>query len=890
MRIAHASSFLTAPLALATAGLLALVAAGCNSGSKTANSERTPCLGGEAFCIVGCDLGCTQSGCSVSAIAENQRLKFRFSDRVLMSSVNSASISIRTPTGNAPEGDYLISGSEVTFVPRVRTVSGVSTFGFQRNETYIVTLAGGATAPFGVKSLSGVPLSQEFTCTVVASLGILDEDQQPPRVTLVAPTNLTSAPVDTTVVLRWSELIDTTALRGLLGATTPVRFTLRRTFTVGGVRYCDRDGTGIVLEGLPQLDTQTVNGVLVTVLTFRPPVTLPGESCLEVMVSADVRDLSGRAGETTVFRILTESGVSTPISFHETFATSEFFDPELSSNPWSNGARPGLLGGDGRHGSFDPALGQPIGAQEYRWDTTQFTIPASSSLDGQEYVVTDGKFYFTDFKLPAGVIVNFVGSLPPQIHVTGKALIEGSLRLNGAAMTNFNSFGVTGSIAPVIPGQTGGTPGAGGGRGGNGGNECQGTGPSGCNGSNGEDVRLLAGHAYAASAINTGGRGSTMNPATGPGTTGVPNVNTALILSAYRSAFAFPGGGGGFTTQGTSGSVSPLVGISIGTNPGLANSFSLFPFPPVSPPPDYTSLNHFLVGGSGGGGGGSHPFGLISSNANLYCAGSGGSGGGGALALRTGSDLLVSSAASLQARGGQGVLIRGNDPNVSTNNINWGVSCPGGGGSGGSFVLQSGGNLTVAGPINTTGGNGSSTGQITFLAALNVVSQAGAGSPGFYRLESAGSLNYTATGSVPAYNPAQNAGTLTDRDSYTTCVSVWRTTNRVFPPQWLGYELDVDTDGNGTVDITYTDSGAVGTQLANDPLGPVMIRFQGAQMTPPSTEPISGTIGRWRFGVGTNAGPGIHLDSPIGFRFMLTFNRRDFPNCVVRDLRVSART
>ena len=112
----------------------------------------------------------------------------------------------------------------------------------------------------------------------------------------------------------------------------------------------------------------------------------------------------------------------------------------------------------------------------------------------------------------------------------------------------------------------------------------------------------------------------------------------------------------------------------------------------------------------------------------------------------------------------------------------------------------------------------------------------------------------------------------------------------MFPPQWLRYEMQVDTDGDGNVDVTYTDSGEVGTSLANDPAGPVTVRFQGAQMSQSSTEPIAGTLGRWRFGVGTSAGPGINQDSPIGFRFLLTFNRRDFPNCVVRDLRVFARS
>lgn len=883
MRHAHSLQVLS--------GLLALTFAACSGGgsSDSTSSVRVRCAGGESFCLYSCDLGCTQIGCAITEIAENQKLKFTFSDRLAASSVNGSSVSIRTVTGVAPEGDLLVNGSVLTFVPRVRTVNGISTFGFQRNETYIITLAGGPSSPFGVRNSAGAPLQHEFTCTVVASRGIIDDDQQPPSSELVAPDPSTPAPLDPTIVLRFSELIDTTPLRGTLNASSPIRYTLRRTKTVNGALACDRDAAGIVLLGIPRLSTEHVGDHDVTVVSFKPTVQLPGESCVEVSVTADLRDLSGRQANAATFQFFTQVGVSTPLQYNETFASGANMDPDVSGGVWSNGAHPGQIGGDGRHGHFDPALGG-LPSADYTWDTTSVTIPASLTPSGQAIQVTDGKFYFTDFTLPAGTTINFVGPVPPQIYVRGRANVQGTIKLNGAAMTTFNGRGATTTTAPFQPGQAGGIPGAGGGRGGAGGNECQGGGPiivngvTLTNGQNGEDVKLLAGHAYAVNAVNTGGRGSGMNPPTG-----IAAPNTPALTTIYRAYFAPGGSGGGYTNAGGLPSVTAITNLQVGTAPAAGSAFSLFPYPPVSPPSGYSSLNHFVVGGSGGGGGGTHAFGTLTIGASdVYIAGAGGSGGGGALALRSGGDLSVGSTASLQAKGGAGVLIRGNDATATTN-VNWGVTSPGGGGSGGSFLLQSGANLTMLGGIDTSGGDGSRTGQI-FTAAFNVTSAAGAGSPGFYRLESLGNLTVGSATKIPAYNASLNAGTLTDHDSLSGCLSLWRTTNLIFPPQWIRYELDVDTDGDGVTDVTYTDSGAAGTQVANDPLGPVTIRFQGGQIAQGETTPTEGTVGAWRYGIGAGAVPGIGLDSATGFRFEMTFNTGTYPNCVVKELRVFART
>ncbi|MCK5940602.1 MAG: hypothetical protein KAI24_01435, partial [Planctomycetes bacterium] len=512
----------------------ALVFTSCGSGGGDASSSlRIRCLGGQAFCIISCDLGCSQTGCSVTEIAENQRLRFKFSDAVDPASVNGASISIRTATGVAPAGDFQVSGNEVVFVPRVTTANGVSTFGFKRNESYIITLAGGSSIAQSVKNLAGDGLSQEFSCSVVASLGILDEDQLPPTVDLIAPTQLVNAPVNPTIVLRFSELIDTTPLQVSLGEASPIRVVLRGQLPNG---LCDAEAEGIALGGLPQLSTELVGQREVTVVTFTPTVQLPGNSCITVRVTADLRDLSGRSAIPAKFVILTQAGVSTPIEVVETFASNAKQQPVVSGGIWGGaqgpGARPGVIGGDGRHGSFDPTLGNPVGANTYEWNSDLFVIPQSVSLTGQEYTITDGRFYFTDFIVPEGTTVRFTGTVAPVIRVRGDVQIAGTIDVNGRDLpfTIQTSGPATGqrvsvfnarignSTTPVMPGTAGG-PGAG--RGGNGAQEGNDQGPiivGGINltdGQPGEDVGLRAGHAYAGNAIGTGGVGSIQTPATG---------------------------------------------------------------------------------------------------------------------------------------------------------------------------------------------------------------------------------------------------------------------------------------------------------------------------------------------------------------------------------------
>lgn len=885
-----------------------LAFSGCGGGGDASSSLRIPCPGGQAFCVSECDLGCNGTGFSITEIAENQPIRFRFSDEVDPQTVNGSSISIRTATGVAPAGDFSVSGAEVVFIPRVTTTNGVSSFGFQRNESYIITLAGGGSIAQSVKNLAGDGLSQEISGQVVASRGILDEDQQPPSVELVAPTNLFNAPVNPTIVLRFSELIDTTPLQVPLGQASPIRVVLRGQLPSG---LCDSEAEGTALSGLPQLSTELVGQQEVTVVTFTPSVQLPGKSCLTVRVTADLRDLSGRSAVPAKFVILTQEGASTPIEITENFQDAAQQEPLVSGGVWSNGARPGVIGGDGRHGSFDPQLGVPIGGNTFEWNTDQFVIPQSSSLTGLEYTVTDGQFFFTDFVVPEGTTIRFTGSIPPVIRVRGDVDIAGNIDINGedlpfAIQTAGPATGLRASlfnartatlVTPAMPGTAGGP---GGGRGGDGGQEGNNLGALAVhNGQPGGDVGVGAGHAYAGNIAGTGGQGGLQTPATGVWPPGPPTVGPGNGI--YCGYFCPGGAGGGFGLAGSqaaapdySNPLQPLTTTPIASG-GVA--FGLLPFPPAGAPAGYTSLDHFIVGGSGGGGGGSHGYGLIVVNGGpiqneRWIAGHAGSGGGGAAAIRCGGVMTIAATATLSSRGGEGVVISGDNPLAASTTFDYGVSSPGGGGSGGSYLLQAGKSLSFAGTMDTSGGEGSTVGFIN-NAIQAVTGSGGDGSDGFFRLESEGAIAFGGVSS-PAYVPGSNSGALTDRDSLSGDASLWYSTGLVFPPTWERYELDVDTDGDGVVDVTYTDSGEPGTQKAYEIGGPVtlplIIEFQGAELDQSGTTPIPGTIKPWREGVGSSAGPGIQLDSITGFRFRATYNRGLFPNMAVKQLRVYART
>ena len=590
-------------------------------------------------------------------------------------------------------------------------------------------------------------------------------------------------------------------------------------------------------------------------------------------------------------------------SIVESFLDSSNQDQSASGGTWGGsqgpGARVGLVGGDGRHGSFDPTLGTALGNNQYVWNTDNFVIPASSTTSGVQETVTDGRFFFSDMIIPNGTRIRFVGSVSPVLYVRGRAQINGIIEVNGVDAPGIlqTTGAAVGEVTTTfdalssLVGQPGSLGGVGGGQGGTGGNRCMNTGPTISGGINvtdgqpGADVRVSAGHAYMGSATGTGGVGGLLTPTTGMW----PPINVPTVGGILYCAYFSPGGsGGGFHSPGG----TPDVPVYTGTSTGVAVStapvagglmFGLMPYPPVGAPSTYTSLEHFTIGGSGGGGGGSHGYGIIvvTNPAVKFMAGHGGTGGGGAVAIRSGGPLVIGPTALLTARGGDGVVINGT---ASTGN-----SSPGGGGSGGSFLMQSGQSVSIAGTVDARGGVGSRN-DFVLNVLQRVEAAAGDGAPGFFRMEAPSSNVAFGGTSTPAYVATTMGGNLTDRDDRTGDRSQWYANVAPLPPVWDRYELDVDLDGNGTVDVTYDDSGAPGTILASEPNGPItlplIIKFQGSQLDPITGEPIAGTVGPWRPGIGSGAGTGVYLDSATSVRFDMTFNRALFPDLVVVELRI----
>lgn len=567
----------------------------------------------------------------------------------------------------------------------------------------------------------------------------------------------------------------------------------------------------------------------------------------------------------------------------ETFAGEAMRDPVASGDRWQNGASTPIgLGGDGRHGSFDPTVGTQLAANVYEFSTDSQLIPGRLTLSGLDETVTNGEFAFSDFVLPAGVTVRFRGAAPAVLRVRGLARIEGTLDADAAPMTTFRSR-IANSTA-VIAGQPGGVGGPGGGRGGRGGDSSTGSGTTVVggvvqeNGRDGEDVRLPAGHAYAAQAAGTGGRGSPLEPATG--------LNSSLTFTlnfVFNGQVAAGGGGGGHSAAGAASSSVPQTFVTFGAPAAGGAAFPALPFP-AAPPPGYSSLQHFLVGGSGGGGAGTHPFASLSSSVGKWLAGGGGSGGGGAIALRCGGDLAIGTAGVLRARGGAGVRIDGDDPATAlmpdpvTAPNSWGVYAPGGGGSGGSFLLQSAGAIGSVGLVDTSGGTGSFTNGIS-PANFNLDNRGGNGSPGLVRVEAR-----TGTSLTGSFVPPPSTAALADADAGSGSRSRWFSTGSFGLPFFLRYELLADVVGTATL---FSDDPAYG-QPADGPGAPVRVRFQTARRRPDGTiDPAS--LGPWRDYVGPwQAGLGIGRDAGDAFRFDLVIDTSNGP-VAVRELRVAYR-
>lgn len=826
---------------------------GCSGGATgTANLSPGRCVATAStkFCLVSCNLGCSSTECSVSQIAQNQPISLTFSQVVDPTSVNSGTVLLRTPSGEPPIGDLLVSGNTITFQPKIEIQGGTTFFGFRANETYILTLPSVSSGSASLRSTSGEGLGARVTCQLVVSRGIIDLDNQPPIPTLISPTSTSGVTRGVTVVIEFSELIDAAPFAGA-GEGSPIEFAVSRTRPSGGIVQCSELEPAVPLPGVPRVVLDPVRNK--STVSFRPSLQLPGDTCVEVRVTNRVRDLSGRAAAPVLYRFVTESAPPDDQSVVEEFDGDARLDFGSSSTTWINGAAfPGRLGGSGKHGEFNALNGADIGNNVRLWDMDLaggFLIPAAQTLTRVDERVTDASFEFSKFHLPAGVTVRFAGARAPRIRVRGDVLIEGTIDLSGSGQPQ-----VPTALAPVGQPGSGGGPSAG--RGGNGANQSNGTG--GFHGEDGQPVQVPSSHAYAGSAVGTGGKGALQYPSDSSGVT--HNFNTQNVQVP-------PGaGGGGFFAAGTAGRAlngpaTPPAQPELGPDTPGGSAFQLFPLRSTD-----SSLEHFLIGGSGGGGGGGHIYAHRAGLPMIWKIGCGGTGGGGAIAIRAGGAIRIDTPLTADA-----IRARGGDPFNNYLHELQGPPGPAGGGSGGCVLLQSARSIVAQGVIDISGGLGVYI-QPGTQVAQRVESRGGRGSPGFVRAEVPGTPSIGILQNVrPATDPSM-VGPLLDNDDRSGFLTLWYATRQIFSPRFIRYEVEADVDG---VPVTFSDDPARGVWAPIGAGTPIEILFQGGDVEPRDGS-LVGTPGPWSTTVGTFQGqPGLTDDNVDGFRFTLIFNRRE---------------
>ena len=845
---------------------LAALLLGCSSDGGGGASSVRPArcsVPGSTFCVTSCNLGCSAVGCQITDIAQNQPIVLEFSDTIDPTSVNASSLSLQTPNGESPVGDLSVTGNRIEFLPGIRRVAGLTTFGFRANETYILTLPGGVGEEQALRSTSGDSLGATLSCTLNVSRGIIDLDGQPPVGKLTAPTIRNKVPHNVTIVVDFSEIIDVQPFQGATTATSPILYRLRRTRrTPTGVLECDASQPARDLGGVPQAIVNTSERT--TQVVLKPTIQLPGEICVEVEITPRVKDLSGKSAAKKVFFFITDESPARELEVVEAFGNDAQQDSELSSGVWGGGkAVPGRIGGDGRMGEFNIQDGNQVQLGVYEWSTDSQLIPGSRTRSGKNITVTDGVFYFSRFEVADGRTLRWVGSRAPQIFVRGAIDVDGTVSLNAPGIAPYEG--------KLMLGQSGGGGVTGGGRGGTGGDLASGTSAAAnFSGQDGEDVALPAAHAYAARAVGTGGRGSSVYPTSG--------LNSAVTYNGVSNTFsamiAAGGGGGGFAMAGTDGRVVKTSNNSgeHGPNGVAGTRLNLFPIPSGA-----GSRDHFLIPGSGGGGGGSHPFFSLKPTVS-WRSGGGGLGGGGAIMFRAGSDVRMSLTGAIEVRGGSGPSNPAPPPS------------PGGGGSGGAVLIQCGGVPGFLGTLDASGGTGAFTVD-TLIYFVEV--RGGNGGGGMLRLEVPQSSPSPALlGNALPPATAENVGTLVDSDNFVGDQSKFYSTRQVFAPQFLRYELQVMENGNP---VLYSDDPAwkpgLNMGLANGPGLPVQFYVQGGEVA--SSGAVNpGTTGPWRIQVAQKPGPGNDLtdDNATGYRFQLIYDRSVTQNVEVTKVTVFFRT
>ena len=874
-------------LALAALGLFA-AACGNSQGAAGNGAACAQSNGGSSFCLTGCSLGCTTSGCAITDISTNLPITMVFSQAVDKSTVNFSTISIQTASGRVPEGRFDVNGNVVEFVPEIRVKGGVTTFGFVAGETYLMTLPDGSNSRNVLRSVKGDLLGGRLSCSLRVTRGIVDLDQSPPVGDLVSPTATIDVASDALVVVEFSEVIDTAPFRGGTTESSPIQYLVRQTVQdplgAPGDLICDPNSAPLTLQGVPVAENfpGTPGGrPPYTVVSMRPTLGYPSRSCIQVVITGEVRDLAGNPAARETKSFITEFLAPVRGEVSEFFFDDTKLDKSVSTGRWGGGkALAPALGGTGALGKFNIQDGMNTGPGQYEWNTDSMVVRGQT--------VTGGVFDFTSFELGPAQVVDFVGSNPAVINVQGSAIIEGRIRSNGMTQPFYNG-GVSSSPTGRFPGQVGAPGGAGGGKGGAGGEPGDNMGPNPAyNGLNGSDMVLLNGHAYLDQVIGTGGRGSAFWPSNGIETEylGFDPDGAGPLLPLFGDRVAAGGGGGGFDRPGTGGQATqnptqvdpnrPFDPSRSGppSTGGIAFDLGAFTPPALG---GNSSLNFYSVGGSGGGGGGSHS--ALSKRRRLnhptlpddppkqddWIGGAGGGGGGGVLVLRIGQDLIMKGGSVLQARGGGAYRFMDTS---STDN----VPAPGGGGSGGTVLVQVGGGTTMNGLLDVAGGASGllSTKLPSFFAVVDIKTNGGTGAAGYYRLEKEGGAALFELGSGNPPATQKNVGTLTDSQSRGASQSRFYTTRKTVPPQFLYYELEVELDG---VTRVFSDNpDPLSPHPMPGPNDPLQIEFQGAMVNALTGFPNLESLGPWVKFIADDPSGSVNDNPATGFRYRLIYD------------------
>lgn len=927
-------SLLPIALVTATAGLT-----GCSGGSDAVGSNLATCAGTRvnALCLTNCSLGCRGTRCEITEIAQNENIVLVFNTDVDPRTVNSSTIQFRTASGEEPVGDYLVNRGVVEFVPRILVVGGQSFFGFRAGETYTMTLPGGRNDPNVLRSTSGDPLLSTVSCTVNVSRGIVDLNGVPPRAELVSPTQSTNVSQDVTIQLRFNEAIDVTPFLGTNAANGPIVFALRRTRenTTTGQRECSPTSDPVPMVGSPRVDLDPVDGV--SIVTFRPTQPLPGNICCQISVTDRVRDLSGRPAQPQLFQFIT---VATPPGppqvIAEPFDNDANLDREASSGTWSGGfADFGLIGGDGRHGTFDATLGVDrgiiAGKQTWEFNTDGTIIPGANTTTGNPIAVTDGRFFFDKMIVPSDIRLRFVGSSPPQFTVSGRLDIAGEIDVRGGS----TDLPLVPNTGPA-PGQPGGTAGIFGGAGGRGGDRCLGIGTDPAfNGVDGQNARVLAGHAYATSVFGTGGRGSTLFPPRG--------LNADIVFGSgfltYTAMAAAGGGGGGHAGPGGPGQVitnSDPAGR--GTATGItSNTLTDTTKTWITAPQEWANQRVRIVSGPGTGQerlvqgntaneltlaqpwDPSHPNGLPVAGQSAYArvmagdpapggsavtlfpvpagarsslhflvGGAGGGGGASHPALTNsitriwaqgcgggggGGAIALRAGDSLRLATTGSVLARGGSAAQGSGTTTQVTPCPGGGGSGGAVVLQSGRLTAVDGLVDVRGGARGFFDR--FAGGAPPVGSAvncSGGDGGVGFVRLEVPGNPT-TSLLPNVQPPATAANVATLTEADP-VRMFRS-NFYSTGQVFGPDFlryEIRATVDGTP-VVYSDDPRVSNLAARFGQAPIQAQFQGATINPQTGTVDPSDIRPWRLNVGPFANePSLAEDGRNGFRFMISLD------------------